>query len=103
MMTIKEKREALRAEIEKYKVLIQATWKEINDLEQNCKHVWQEPRTCTQKINYDCGSYGGSYDTHWWERECSVCGKIEKTFKETCVKVPDFSDKKEEWRDGWRN
>jgi hypothetical protein len=102
-MTIKEKRAEIHAEIEKYKTLLQEKWKEINELEKSCEHLWRQYTTRTEKIDYDCGSYGGSYDSTWWERECASCGKIEKTYKQTSVKVPDFSDKKEEWRDGWRN
>jgi hypothetical protein len=105
MMTLKEQMQEFREEIESLRATLQEKWRLLHELENSCKHIWNDPRHRTDIIHYDCGQYGGHYDSTWWERECSVCGKIEKTFKEACVKVPDFSDSKgsTEWSDGWTN
>jgi hypothetical protein len=81
-MSPKEEIGRIRREIDNFQDAIRNRWKLIEEIESSCKHNWSEPMLCFEKIEYDVGSYGGSYTLRKWERECGSCGKKESTQKE---------------------
>jgi hypothetical protein len=89
-MSPKEEIGKIRQEIDNFQDAIRNRWKLIKEIESSCQHNWSEPCFVPQKIEYDVGSYGGSYTLRTWERECSFCGKKESTQKEKFFSIPDF-------------
>lgn len=91
-MSIKEEIKSLRVEMAELHAQVCARIKRIADLESQCQHSWTEPKLVVQSISHDCGSHGGSYDSRRWERECTNCGKIDTTYREVLMSVPDFGN-----------
>jgi Rieske Fe-S protein len=88
----KEQVKGLKFEIEDLFDQIRLKQKQINEIHASCQHAWTEPKLITQKVGFDCGSYGGNYDSRHWERECSLCGKVDTTYREALMPVPDFEN-----------
>lgn len=91
-MYYKEQVKGLQSEIEALRIQIGLRQKQIDEIYFSCQHNWTEPKLVVQKVDYDCGSYGGSYNSRKWERECTSCGKIETTYREALMSVPDFGN-----------
>jgi hypothetical protein len=89
---MKDKINALRKEAEEIRACLGAKLKEIFDLENSCQHTWTEPKLVHDVVNYDCGSYGGSYGSRKWQRECTECGKVDWTMREAMQPVPIFGE-----------
>jgi len=92
---IKDEIAVIRHEVDRLRECLSAKLKEISDLENSCQHVWTEPKRVYQNNHYDCGSYGGAFTSHKWERECVECGKVEWTTREAMQPVPIFGDNKD--------
>lgn len=91
-MYYKEQVKGLQSEIEALRTQIGLRQKQIDEIYASCQHAWTEPKLITNKIGFDCGSYGGNYNSRHWERECSLCGKVETTYRENLLPVPDFEN-----------
>lgn len=91
-MSIKEEIKSLRVEMAELHAQVCAKIKRIADLESQCQHVWTEPKLVVQRVEYGESHYGGSYDSRRWERECTNCGKVDTTYKEALLSVPDFGN-----------
>ena len=74
---IKDKVAIISNEIERLRECINVKIKEISDLQNSCQHVWSELKQVFEENSCDCGSYGGNYHYHKFERQCTDCGKIE--------------------------
>lgn len=88
----KEQVKSLQAEIENLRTQIGLKQKQIDELYAACQHGWTEPKLVTQEVGFDCGSHGGSYDSRRWERECILCGKVDTTYREALMSIPDFGN-----------
>lgn len=89
-MSKKEKIQEIRKQIEELRNQLGVKLTEISEIESSCQHGWSEPRRHYRKVDYDIGSYGGSYDEKYWERECAECGKVDRTYKVGWKEVPSF-------------
>lgn len=84
--------QGLKFEIEDLFTQVRVKQKQIDEIYASCQHAWTDPKLIVEKINHDCGSYGGSYDSRRWERECINCGKVDTTYREALMSVPDFEN-----------
>ena len=89
---MKEQIKIIQLEIDDLFNLIRLKRHQIDEIYSSCQHIWTEPKLAIQNIGFDCGSYGGSYTSRKWERECTKCGKIDWTMREAMQPVPIFGE-----------
>jgi hypothetical protein len=84
-MSYKEQVKSLQTEIEDLRIQIGFRQKQIDEIHACCQHAWSEPKQIY-------GDRPNIHSSRHWERECSLCGKVERTYRENLLPVPDFGN-----------